>query len=323
MAVLKGDFIGFTYNGIHSSEMGIIRTSDGNRYNEDLLPTLEHKRVPVPGGHGSYDFGSYYRDKVFPMPVAFDSLTEAQFEKLKIIFGDRKSHSLIFDESPYKVYLVKIEQKPSFKTICFDEGRKRVYKGEADLHFITSGSPFAKSRYKFKEDYTSEYIPEWSTVHGNRGEWLPASGIREQTYNGVTYDEYNEGKIPLYNPGHMLTDFILTLKFHSPNQDITPSIPAGKIFIENDAESQLSWRLIERPQTATVKGVSTEDWGIQINTKLNLIEGITSQGKTTGTVYNKYKTGGNFFTIPVGASILKVENVSDNKPKIRYDYIYF
>jgi hypothetical protein len=34
------DFIGFTFNGKHSSELGIVRTSDGSRFNENLLPTI-------------------------------------------------------------------------------------------------------------------------------------------------------------------------------------------------------------------------------------------------------------------------------------------
>jgi len=40
MGGLKGDFISFSFNGVHSSELGITRTSDGSRYNENLLPTI-------------------------------------------------------------------------------------------------------------------------------------------------------------------------------------------------------------------------------------------------------------------------------------------
>jgi len=35
-----GDYIGFTFNNVHSSELGILRTSDGSRFNENLLPTM-------------------------------------------------------------------------------------------------------------------------------------------------------------------------------------------------------------------------------------------------------------------------------------------
>jgi hypothetical protein len=62
---LKGDFIGFTFNGRHSSELGIIRTSDGSRYNSELLPSFNDNTVAVPGGDGTYYFGSYYNQKSF------------------------------------------------------------------------------------------------------------------------------------------------------------------------------------------------------------------------------------------------------------------
>ena len=44
------DFVGFTYNNVHSSSLGIVRTSDGSRFNENLLPTIQDKTVQVPIG---------------------------------------------------------------------------------------------------------------------------------------------------------------------------------------------------------------------------------------------------------------------------------
>jgi hypothetical protein len=61
------DFTGFSFNGVHSSELGIVRISDGSRYNEDLLPTLQDKTIQVPGGDGTYYFGSYYTQRTFPI----------------------------------------------------------------------------------------------------------------------------------------------------------------------------------------------------------------------------------------------------------------
>ena len=80
---LSGDFIGFTFNGVHSSDMGIIRTSDGSRFNENLLPTFTDKTVQIPGGDGTYYFGSNYTQRQIPISVATDELTETQFRQLK------------------------------------------------------------------------------------------------------------------------------------------------------------------------------------------------------------------------------------------------
>ena len=65
MSVLKGDYIGFSYGinhktgrPMHSSDLGIVRTSNGSRFDENLLPTMQDKTVQVPGGDGTYYFGS-------------------------------------------------------------------------------------------------------------------------------------------------------------------------------------------------------------------------------------------------------------------------
>ena len=58
--IRRADYIGFYFNGYHSSELGIVRVSDGSRFNENLLPTIQDKTVQIPGGDGMYHFGSYY-----------------------------------------------------------------------------------------------------------------------------------------------------------------------------------------------------------------------------------------------------------------------
>lgn len=117
---LKGDFIGFWIDNIHSSELGIIRTSDGSRFNENLLPTIQDKTVQVPGGDGFYYFGSYYTQRQFNIPIAFDNLEEKDFRRLRQIIGSKKMVKLVFDEAPYKYYSVKSTGSPTLKYICFD-----------------------------------------------------------------------------------------------------------------------------------------------------------------------------------------------------------
>jgi hypothetical protein len=63
MGELRKDFVGFTYNGVHSSDLGIVRVSEGSRFNENLLPTIQDKTVQVQGGDGTYYFGSYYTQR--------------------------------------------------------------------------------------------------------------------------------------------------------------------------------------------------------------------------------------------------------------------
>ena len=165
------DYIGFTYNGFHSSSLGIKRVSDGSRFNENLLPTIQDKTVQVPGGDGTYYYGSYYTQKQFNIPFAFDSLTEEQLAQLKRIFGDKNVHDLIFDETPYKIYRAKVTGTATLKYIPFAEGEtNRVYKGEGTIQF-TCYYPFARCAFMGK---TKE---ELKTQYANINEWWDASRI--------------------------------------------------------------------------------------------------------------------------------------------------
>lgn len=158
---IKGDYIGFTFGGVHSSELGLMRVSDGSRYNEDLLPPLQDKTVQVNGRDGAVYFGSQYNTRPIKVPVAFDNMTEDSFKQLKRLLQDKKPKYLWFDETPYKQWLVKAANAQNFKWVCFDESHngkeKRIYKGEGTLEF-SCFSPYAESRVTFLDDEVDQVI---------------------------------------------------------------------------------------------------------------------------------------------------------------------
>ena len=178
---MKGDCLGFSFDGIHSSRLGITRVSEGDRYNESLAPEIEDKIIPVPGKDGSYFFGSLYRNKIITIQFAFDSLTESQFRQLRKLLAIKKPCQLILDERPYKVYSAKISSPPQLNYICFDEQKymwenhsdlannggyipnsidhkvyvdkyERIYKGEGTIEF-TCTQPFATDQLKVLDLY--------------------------------------------------------------------------------------------------------------------------------------------------------------------------
>lgn len=153
----KGDFIGFTFNGTHSSDLGIVRTSNGSRYNSNLLPSSQDQTVAVPGGDGVYFFGTNYQTKVFQLQIASDEISEETMRRIQQTWGDKQIHELIFDETPYKVYMAKCTNMPQFNFLCFDENNQRVYKGEGSVEF-TCFYPYAKSRYKFLDQYMRQIV---------------------------------------------------------------------------------------------------------------------------------------------------------------------
>ena len=295
------DYIGFTFNGTHSSQLGIVRTSDGSRFNENLLPTIQDKTVQVPGGDGTYYFGSFYTQKPFNIQFAFDDLTEQEFAELKKWLGDKKIHELIFDETPYKAYQAKITGSATMKYIPFEEGAtNRLYKGEGSVQF-TAYYPYAKSTFKFLD----------KSEAANKLEWKAASAMKET--QGV-YDILNDNKnqILLYNPGDIEAEFQLKVEF-----DESGALPKFGISLDNYPGRALSFKDISRQGS---------DKYIQIDSKLNLVEGYNEDGTKSGNLYNKYIIAGHFFKIPNGQediTLIFSRPMEGYNPKIIYDYYYF
>ena len=296
---LKGDFIGFSFNEHRSESLGIVRVSDGSRYNEDLVPTTQDKTVQVPGGDGFYYFGSDYTQRPFSINIAFDELTEKQFRGLQQVFGTKELGKLVFDERPYKYYMVK-SGKPQLKYICFGKEGERSYKGEGTLTF-TAYYPFAKSIFKFLNEYGNK----------NKDEWKEASGMKAEkgTYDIVS----NNGSISVYNAGDLETDFIL--KFSLP----VDNTPIGDIKITLSKENVGKVEAFLDLNGFSKKGADT---GFQINTKTNLIEGFNAEG-LTGTLYNENITQGDFFKIPPREEGYQISVTGATPIEIVYDYIYY
>lgn len=314
---LKGDFIGFSFNEHRSESLGIVRVSDGSRYNEDLVPTTQDKTVQVPGGDGFYYFGSDYTQRQFSINIAFDELTEKQFRELQQVFGTKELGKLIFDERPYKYYMVK-SSKPQLKYICFGKDGERIYKGEGTLTF-TAYYPFAKSVFKFLEkeieEETGKEVYVLRKTYSNIEEWAEASGMKAQGILDTIPAEPTENAYPIsvYNAGDLEADFIL--KFSLP----VDNAPIGDIKITLSKEN-----VGKVEAFLDLNGFSKKDadTGFQINTKTNLIEGFNAEG-LTGTLYNEKITQGDFFKIPPQEEGYRISVTGATPIEIVYDYIYY
>lgn len=280
MSAIKGDFIGFTIDGIHSVDLGIDRISNGSRYTQALLSDFSNSTKNVVGANRTDYFGVEYKSKEFSLEIAFDTVTEKQLRQMQKLFGTTKPVSLVFEETPYKTYYVKANNAPSLTWLCFDIDGERVYKGEGVISFI-SFFP-----YGFCDpNYAANNNPE------NKNEWLAASGLKEQPLAA------NE----VYNCGDFDTPFMVT--------GLTTS---GSIVL---GDSKLEW-----------SGITLEnsDTKVRFNGHNQLIEGIDSNGKPTSNVYNKYITGGNWFSIPKDLDITTIEITGfSGTPELKYDILYY
>lgn len=139
------DFIGFTYNGKHSvRDLKIYRTSNSNRYEEGIIPTLKETTASVEGQVGQYYFGTKIEQKVFNISFAFDNLTDGDIREIKKTFSGDGIHDLIFDENPYKVYSAKVTGNATMKHLAFEQNGRRVYRGEGNIQ-LTCYYPYARS----------------------------------------------------------------------------------------------------------------------------------------------------------------------------------
>ena len=295
------DFCGFTWRGEHSSDHGIVRVSDGSRYNDTILPAFQDTTQKMPGSDGTLYWESFYTNKTFSINIAFDHLTEDDYRKLRQWLNGKDRGELIFDEAPYKAYTVKIKDPPQLKTICFMEDGKRIYKGEGTISFVAY-YPFARGRYKF-ETNIKDII--------NVEEWIDASGLK-----GATKDNYNsfseEGTCNLYNAGDLPTDFKLIVNIENKPTNITLKTN------ENQIIGSLNFSLAKQGR----------DTYVRFNSATQLIEGLIQstdgEFELTGNLYNKYITSGDWFKIPIGESIINIAETShSDKPTIDYDYLYY
>lgn len=152
------DFTGFIFktgNGTFTSEsLGITRVSEGDRYKDSLVPEIEDKTVEIPGLDGAYFYGSNFKTRTISLSIAFDEVTEEKLRTMRQVFGYRHTGELIFNERPYKKYLVKVAQPPELEYVCFDE-RERVEGAERDgIRFINEESTITTINTDTNEETT-------------------------------------------------------------------------------------------------------------------------------------------------------------------------
>lgn len=353
MIVDVSGYLGFTYNGKHSSEFNIVRTSDGSRFNQNLLPTIQDKTIQISGVPGRIFQHANYDTRVFSIQIAYDEMSEYNMQEMRRWLGDKKIHPLVFDELPYKTWYAKVTGTASTKWLPFEEGAtNRFYKGEGTIQF-TCYDPFAHCNCRWT---TNQY----EGAEATKDEWWAASGLgnigaKNQTISlyinenllqaedssftistegylsttGLTLKLDQSGilssnsfgsTILLYNCGDVETDF--TLKLFA----VDGVIPKGAIYlyIENDSTQELigAYQWEEMP-------LKTEDSYLVFNSKMNLIEGYNTNNKKTGNIYDEYQCGGGYFKLPVGDSSLAVEGYSNDAviadnvlSSIDFDFLY-
>lgn len=355
-----GDFTGFTFGGIKTSDLGILRVSGGDRYEEQILPEIKDRSVEIPGLNGEYYFGSDYGTRVIDLDIAFDYLTESQFRQLRKVFSTKSNKSLIFDERPYKKYIAKLESPIELSYVCFDEpyrtigeerdGVRVVDRSEVTTTQEIDGEEVEVTETVITRERVTPYVYDYSRtqrIYKGEGkisficyfpfaksafkimpegtyEWAESSGIlTSEDY--AEFDTYNEGVIKVYNPGDVATGFRLYLPAAALGNQI--GLTYQPTLVASDENKYLLINSI------TLKN---GDVGVLVDTNNQLIIGVSEFGydtsgnatyKTSGNIYNEYVEAGQFFQLETNNSkydgaTIQVTNGAEGI-EIFYDYLYF
>ena len=333
---IKGDFLGFEFAGVRSEDLGIIRISDGDRYEETLQPEIKDITAEVPGMDGEYYFGSNFGVKNISVSFAFDEVSEEQFRKIRKTFGRKKIGKLIFDERPYKYYMAKIESPIELSFICFDEPKRhidesgneegvRIIEREYDEEtgelvsftrepiypYVYDGGTQRVYKGEGKIDFVC-YFPFAKSVYKvlpvgvDNSDWEESSGMLDENHYTNIVDKYK-----ILNPpaeGEEQEDSIIRgFEIYNCGDLPTgfrlylPSTTAAagvSLIYKEDGENTTAELVLN---SITMKGA---DVGVLIDTNNELIVGVSSftssesvSYTTSGNLYNEYINSGYFFKI--------------------------
>lgn len=296
------DLTGFKFGDYHSSQFGLIRVSNGSRYNEYLLSTLKNTTSDMPGMMGTLFFGTQKTTRTFQVDVAFDSLTEEDIRDIREWLNG--VYPLVFDERPYVQYICTLNSVPQIKFLTFEENGERIYKGEMSINFISYMSyGFGIDGKKYIDDFLDENFDEWSNASH-----LVYKDFYDENDKKHTYDVFESGTVYLYNGGDVDTDYVLTCY----------STTGATATIAMNGES---YSFTLRAPNAS----GSTHLELEINSKLQYARGrdvsIVNGVVTPKGDYEIFLPSAEMFKIPVGSSTMTCTGFDTTAPN-SIDYKY-
>lgn len=301
----RGAFLGFSFNGVHSSTLKIVRINTGSRADLPLTPQFKDNTVEKTGGYGLHYFDTQILQQTFTINFAYDNLTEEDVKNIRQLFRPETVGALIFDEAPYKEYTVKISSQPKLSYLVFGEGTtNRLYKGEGALAFTAyypyAHSPFGKKWLEnYSTDWTLEEIAEWSAASG----LINWSNLYNNNINnaGPTITR-------LANLGDIPTPLKFNFTINQNSGYVTFEIEGNNIPDNQKIILDLS----------CLPSINVDTTYI-FDSKIKLItEAIT------GIVHNEIIAAGDFLKVPVGtgSTLSMTSSTYSEVTNIEYDYLY-
>lgn len=184
---------GFTYNGKHSSSMGVYfipdATERGDQYAD--YEVLDFERAWRPGGEY---FHTRVKTRVFNLSCYYEDITIAQKEAIIRWLDRRTEGDLIFDERPYATYFVRPTKKIEFKDYLQRDGITNADRYSGTFTIVLSAyDPFASlnvlSLYSVSASAYARAIAETGLLPSS---FTPASPNASSLTNFVVYNPGTE-----------------------------------------------------------------------------------------------------------------------------------
>ena len=325
-------YLGFTFAGHHSSEFGLLVVSDGSRYHQNLSSAFNDTVISIPGYNGGYYFGTQIGMRDFDINCAFDDITTQIRNKIQSWLYPNRVGWLIFDEAPYKKYLVKVSQPINFTYLPFDN-----YNNYRDYYFnqdILKGE-LSISFFSFKEYAIGNEEYERPIILKNKliTQQIIDSGLIPQNYNLKnkniylsndkigSFNEIENQEFYIYNAGNgiALADFY----FNVTSIDIKEGIrflnyEDGQSYIINDFSKEEKLKNYNK-YLVTILGSKQEIWAYGINNDEKIEESKTNIGAYYNQYYPKI-----YHTKPTEVLIITQTKNSEGEPEATfYPAIYF
>ena len=147
--------IGFTFNNVHSRDMGVVFKSD----DRTLLPAKRITQYKIPGKSGTYDIADGYDNRQISCTVAFvgagnayAGVRQTARAVAEWLSGDGL---LIFDDEPEKAYSAKVIDGIGIEQIAVT--------GHCSVTFLCE--PFAESIGYNQKAVQSVSLPDTVTIN--------------------------------------------------------------------------------------------------------------------------------------------------------------
>ena len=173
---------GFTYNGVHSSDVGVMYVPSADEMG-DFFSDYE----VISDEHSWADGGAYFKSRVkprvFTLSCFYDRVDEKKLEEIIRWLDRRTSGELIFDSRPYASYFVHPTKRISVNDYLQGGG---THSGTFEVSF-TAYHPFARLVYDNATDYDNAGFKAETGVLPKNVPLVEAAGAGNYMY--------------VYNPG--------------------------------------------------------------------------------------------------------------------------